>query len=183
MAQADSLAITAQEYFQMREGPPYYQLIEGELYMSPSPHWRHQEIALNIAHIIKSYLDTHDIGRVFVAPMDVVLNQTNVYQPDVLYFHRRRNLLGRRAIEGAPDFVVEVLSDSTARMDELKRKIYAQNGVQELWFVDPESKRVEIYHLQKSVDEPAATFSASDSFTSNVFPGLTFLGAKIFHGV
>ena len=62
MAQADSLAITAQEYFRMREGPPYYQLIEGELHMSPSPHWRHQEIALNIAHRIKPGFRVQDMA-------------------------------------------------------------------------------------------------------------------------
>ena len=184
MVQAEALAITAQEYFQMREGPPYYQLIEGELYMSPSPHWRHQTIVNNIAYIITHYLRQHNIGRVFVSPMDVQLNRINVYQPDVLYFHHKRRLLGKRCVEGAPDFVVEILSESTDHLDRgPKRKNYARTGVDELWFVDPVEKRIEVFKLAKDFENPAATYSESDSFTSEHFPGLKFLGTEIFRDV
>ena len=183
MVQAESLAITAQEYFQMREGPPYYQLIEGELHISPSPHWRHQQIVNNIAYLIMHYLRQHDVGRIFVAPMDVMLNQTNVYQPDVLYHHNRK-LLGKRCVEGAPDFVVEILSESTDHLDRgPKRKNYARNGVKELWFVDREEKTIEVFDLGKSVEKPVAVYSERDSFTSAHFPGLTFSGAEIFRGI
>jgi Uma2 family endonuclease len=152
--------------------------------MSPSPNWSHQEIVTNIAYLLSHYVRANDIGKVLVSPMDVVLNETNVYQPDVLFFHHKRNLLGRRAVEGAPDFVVEILSESTAHLDrDLKRKIYARSGVKELWFIEPETKEIEVYHLQKSVNKLHSTYSASDSFTSKMFPGLTFSGAEIFRGV
>src|SRR5437764_949861 len=126
MAQAESIATTAHEYFLMPQGPPYHQLIEGDLYMSPSPHWRHQKISRNIEQTLERYLENRDLGELFHAPMDVILNETNVYQPDVLFFrHKSRARLGERCVEGAPDFVVEILSESTAHLDkDLKRVVY-----------------------------------------------------------
>src|SRR5688572_26273604 len=97
MEQPASLAITVHDYMAMPEGPPYYQLIDGDLHMSPSPNWRHQDIALNICAIIKIYLQKRDIGRVFIAPLDVCLTEINVFQPDVLFFtHQRKKILGER---------------------------------------------------------------------------------------
>src|ERR1051325_8599738 len=109
MAQAETVALTVHDYMAMPEGPPYYQLIEGELIMSPSPNWRHQKISRNIERAIDRYLEEHDIGELFHAPMDVIINETNVYQPDVLFFrYKSKAKLGKRCIEGAPDFVVEI---------------------------------------------------------------------------
>jgi Uma2 family endonuclease len=184
MAQAESLAITVHDYMSMPPGPPYHQLIEGDLHMSPSPHWRHQDVALNIATLIKNHLREHDTGRVYISPMDLALNDTNVYQPDVFFFRHHSNAKrGDRCIEGAPDFVVEILSDSTAHLDQLKRKIYARFGVKELWFIDTELKQITVLDLPKSAEKPAATYSARDQFTSKTFPGLSFSGAEIFRGI
>jgi Uma2 family endonuclease len=185
MAQAETLAITVHDYMAMPEGPPYHQLIEGDLYMSPSPNWRHQKISQSIERLIGRYLDQHDIGEFFHAPMDVIINETNVYQPDVLFFrHKGKAKLGKRCIEGAPDFVVEILSESTAHLDrDLKRKIYARSGVKELWFVDPERKQIAVFDLAKSPEKPVASYSGDDTFTSRIFPGLSFACAEIFRGI
>jgi Uma2 family endonuclease len=184
MAQAASLAITVHDYMGMPEGPPHYQLIEGDLYMSPSPNWRHQEIALNIAHIIKKYWERHPCGKVFISPLDVILTEINVYQPDVLYFtNERDSILGERCVEGAPDFVVEILSESTARLDTIKRKIFARTGVTEFWSVQPELKEIAVYDLRKDPDSPKATCRGKDKFGSPLFPGLKFSCAEIFKGV
>jgi Uma2 family endonuclease len=181
-----SLAITVHDYLEMREGPPYYQLIEGELAMSPSPNWRHQEIAIAIAEIIRSFLRKKGLrGRVFVAPLDVILNDFNVFQPDVLYFSEEKaSILGERCIEGAPDFVVEILSDSTAHFDRgPKRKIYARTGVSELWIVNPELKEIGVYDLPEDSETPKATYRGKDKFSSPLFPGLKFSCTEIFRGV
>lgn len=184
MEQIAPTAITVHDYMAMPQGPPYHQLIDGELYLSPSPSWKHQDIALNIATKIRHYMETDDVGRVFVAPLDVCLTEINVYQPDVFFFsHSRKKILGERCIEGAPDFVVEILSESTAHLDRgHKRKIYARTGVKELWHVDPELKQVEVFHLKESVDAPA-TYSDKEKFTSKFFPGLKFSCAEIFRGI
>jgi Uma2 family endonuclease len=186
MAQADTLAITVHDYMAMPEGPPYYQLIEGELFMSPSPHWRHQKISGNIEWQIQSYLRNHDIGQLFHAPLDVIINETNVYQPDVLFFRHRNSKasLGNRCVEGAPDFVVEILSKSTLHLDkDLKLKLYAKAGVKELWFVDPIEKSITVFHFEKSVDEPIAVYRGDETFTSPIFPSLTFAASEIFRGI
>jgi Uma2 family endonuclease len=185
MAQAQQLAYTARDYMAMPEGPPYYQLIEAELYISPSPHWRHQKISRNIERLIERNLQDHDIGELFHAPMDVIINETNVYQPDVLFFrYKSKAVLGKRCIEGAPDFVVEILSESTAHLDtDRKLKIYAGAGVKELWLVDPETKRIILYEFGKSTEKPIATYSVADTFGSQTFPGSKFSCAEIFRGI
>jgi Uma2 family endonuclease len=182
MAQADSLAITVHDYMAMPEGPPYHELIEGDLVMSPSPNWRHQKISRNIERILERYLEVHDIGELFHAPLDVILNEINVYQPDVLFFRYSRGLLGEHGIEGAPDFVVEILSESNIRLD-IKRKVYAKSGVNELWFIDPIAKQTIVYDLTKSADEPVATYNQTEKFTSPIFPDLTFDSVQIFRGI
>lgn len=182
MAKADSLAITVHDYMAMPEGAPYQELIEGDLVMSPSPNWRHQKISRNIERILEGYLGQHDIGELFHAPLDVILSEINVYQPDVLFFRYSRNLLGEHGVEGAPDFVVEILSDSNPRLD-IKRKVYAKSGVKELWFVDPVAKQTIVYNLPESAEEPVATHNETDKFTSSIFPSLTIDSAQIFRGI
>jgi Uma2 family endonuclease len=184
MAQAPTVALTVHDYMAMPQGPPYSQLVEGELIMSPSPHWRHQKISRNIERIIDRHLEQTNLGELFHAPMDVILNVSNVYQPDVLFFfHKGKARLGKRCIEGAPEFVVEILSESTIQSDERKVKIYAQSGVNELWFVDPEARQVIVFDLPKSADQPQATYSGKETFASQTFPGLLFSCSDIFRGV
>jgi Uma2 family endonuclease len=186
MRQAESVAITVHDYMAMPEGPPYYQLIEGELYMSPSPHWRHQKISSNVERPIDRYLEKNDIGQLFHAPLDVIINETNVYQPDVLFFRHRNSKasLGRRCVEGAPDFVVEIFSESTLHLDKgIKLQIYAKAGVKELWFIDPTQKQVIVFDLQKSTEEPIGIYGDNDEFASAIFPGLKFSCAEIFRGI
>ena len=184
MGQAESLMITVHDYMAMPPGPPFYQVIEGDLHMSPSPHWRHQDVALNIATIIKNYLRDHEIGRVYISPMDVILDEVNVYQPDVFFFkHTSAAKRGERCIEGAPDFAVEILSDSTADLDRLKRKIYARHGVKELWIVDADEKQVVVFDLAKSTETAAGTYRGHDTFLSGIFPSLVFACEEVFRGI
>ena len=81
------------------------------------------------------------LGRLFIAPLDVVLSATNVVQPDLVFIsNARMHIITDANIQGAPDLVVEVLSPSTAARDwRTKHDLYAEHGVQEYWIVDPES--------------------------------------------
>src|SRR5207248_11540975 len=106
--------MTAEEYYKLPEGPPYFQLIDGELIMSPSPNVYHHEIVGNLFSIIREYLLRNPIGKVIVAPSDVELDKDNVYQPDVFYIRNERlNIVDKHGPKGAPDIVTEVLSGST----------------------------------------------------------------------
>src|SRR5687768_17319478 len=164
--------LTVHDYREMPEGPPYYQLIGGELEMSPSPNREHQDILTNIFGAFVRYLDKYPGGRVYVAPLDVCLTDLNVYQPDLVFVSKdRKGILTDQGTEGAPDLVVEILSPRTAKMDRgVKRDIYARTGVQELWIVDPERQQVEVYDLPKNADAPTATYTKRQSLKSKLLP-------------
>ena len=174
--------LTVHDYRELPDGPPYFQLIEGEIYMSPSPNWFHQQIITNLAQIFLRYLDKKDIGKIFFAPLDTYLTDLNVYHPDLLFVsNQRRSLLGEHGVDGAPDFVVEVLSPRTARFDRgPKRDIYGRTGVQELWIIDPELKTVQVFRFAESADAPVATYGIEQGFSSPIFPGVAIAVAEIF---
>src|SRR5687767_14221500 len=80
--------ITRHEYAIIPVGAPNYQLIEGDLVMAPSPGSYHQNIAGRIYRLIGNFLDSHPLGTVFIAPLDVHLSDINVYQPDLLFIRK-----------------------------------------------------------------------------------------------
>jgi Uma2 family endonuclease len=123
-----------------------YEIIDGDLQMSPSPTTAHQRIALRLADLLMRWARKTGTGEVFIAPCDVVLSETDVVQPDIFFVSKgRQSIIGEKAILGAPDLVVEVLSPATADRDRTaKAKLYARAGVAELWLVDPESRTIEI---------------------------------------
>src|SRR5437762_677870 len=182
MPRTASRPITVHDYRQLSEGPPYFQLIEGDLVMSPSPFRYHQDILLNQALMFRQYLETNSIGKVYIAPSDVYLTELNVYQPD-LYFvsNARKSILSEQGTEGAPDLVVEILSPKTAIFDKgVKREVYARTGVRELWLVDPGLKQIQVFQLDQSSDVPVATYHGNQNFQSPLFPGLDVQLEKVF---
>src|SRR5688572_4981043 len=122
--------LTVHDYRELPEGPPYYQLIEGDLEMSPAPNRTHQVILRNITFILFEYLQRKPAGEFYFAPFDVFLTELNVYQPDLVYISKdRSSILTDAGLEGAPDLAVEILSPKTAKLDKgVKRTIYARTG-------------------------------------------------------
>jgi Uma2 family endonuclease len=127
-----------------------YELIEGELLMTPSPITNHQRISRKIAFLIEKFVTENDLGEVFYAPYDVYLDDENVVQPDIMFISKGRSkIIGEKNLQGAPDLVVEILSESTAYRDLIqKKKLYAKFGVKEYWIVVPEEKTIDIYSLK-----------------------------------
>jgi Uma2 family endonuclease len=127
-----------------------YELIEGDLLMTPSPVTKHQRILGNLYFEIKLSLRDKELGELFVAPFDVHLDNENVVQPDILFISKERlNIIGEKNIQGAPDLVIEVLSESSAYRDLLqKKKLYAKFGVKEYWIAIPEEESIEMYILK-----------------------------------
>jgi Uma2 family endonuclease len=179
---AEALKVTADDYRLMPEGGPRYQLIGGELFMSPSPSRYHQSVVSNIYFLIRGFIEVNPLGRVYMAPLDVHLSEHDVFQPDLLFVSNAHAAIQvDEGIHGAPDLAVEVLSPSTARIDkEPKRKTYAAQGVEELWLVDPKSRTTTVYQLQESPDRPTAVHAESDTFQSPLFPGLEISGDATF---
>lgn len=174
--------LTVENYKILPENGPRYQLIEGDLYMAPAPNRYHQDISRNLEYILLDYLEEHPIGTLYHAPFDVYLDEHNVFQPDILVvLNERRSILTDAGAEGAPDFVVEILSPKTAHLDrDNKRRLYASSGVRELWIIGPDPRTIQVYQLQQDAVRPAATYCEHDIFESALFPALRFDAARIF---
>ena len=137
---------TYEDYEKLPEGAPY-QLIGGELIMTPSPVPYHQMISWRIGFELGKFVEDKKSGIVLHAPLDVYLSETETYQPDIIFISKDRlNIIGEKKIEAAPDLVIEILSPSTAYYDlRHKKRIYEKSGVKEYWIVDPMEKSIEVY--------------------------------------
>ena len=152
-----------------------YEIIDGELFVTPSPLWRHQNVLTNLLYYLVDFVKKHDLGKVYPAPFDVVFSQYDVVEPDILYVSKARaSVTTEKNIQGAPDLVVEILSESTAKIDRTtKLKLYARYGVAEYWVVDPATCSAEIYRPVPGGYELAAQLDSSQSLTSPLFPGFS----------
>jgi Uma2 family endonuclease len=159
-----------------------YELIEGELIKLPSPATYHQWVSKNILYELERFVREKKTGRVFDAPYDVCLDNENVLQPDILYISRERfNIIGEKNVQGAPDLVVEILSESTAYNDLIKKKkLYAKHGVREYWIVDPGEKSIEAYSLVDKEYVLSSSFSINDNLVSPLLIGLNIELASVF---
>jgi Uma2 family endonuclease len=175
-------AITRADYEAVAEGPPYYQLIEGQLIMSPSPFTYHQRIVGRIYGVLSYWVRENALGEVFVSPLDVYLNDINVYQPDVVFISNARlGQVTEKGIEGAPDLCVEVLSKSTQRFDKItKKKIFAQAGLKHYWLVDGEAKSITAFDLSADTEKAAQVVTAPEVFSPALFPGLEIRLDELF---
>ena len=128
------------------EGAPY-QLIGGELIITPTPTPYHQRISRRIEFLLIQYVEGNNLGEVFDSPIDVYFEQTETYQPDVIFISKERlDIIKETRLEGAPDLVIEILSPATAYYDLRKKfKIYEKYRVKEYWIIDPEEKNIEVY--------------------------------------
>ena len=126
------------------------ELWDGELVMSPSPSYFHQEIVVRFHDLLRAWVGKHGLGKTGVAPLDMVLTSHRVVQPDVFFVSTARLAILTDRLRGAPDLVVEVLSPGTRRRDRLdKRDLYEQHGVKEYWLIDPEAQTVDVLFLER----------------------------------
>ena len=161
---------------------PRYQLINGDLVQMAGAVFGHQTFLLEISAELVIQARTLGIGTVIIAPYDVHIDRFNTYQPDVLFVStERRHLLERLGITGAPDVVVEILSDSTRRRDlNEKLPVYAANGVREVWIVNLDAATVTIHAGDGTALTPVQTFAAADTLTSDAMPGVSIELGPIF---
>ncbi|MBI3723281.1 Uma2 family endonuclease [bacterium] len=164
-----------------------YELIDGELVLSPSPFAIHQIIVMNLLRVFIAFQDRRKrLGRVFAGPIDVFLkgaheDPEHVLVPDVIFLRRKnRARLERNGVHGVPDLVVEVLSSDKARDRVRKRRIYANAGLPELWLVDPEKRTVDVHRSTESGLELVATLEGKEKVTSESVPGLEVACSQIF---
>ncbi len=164
-------------YDDLRQIPPdrnRYELIEGELFVSPAPNTEHQRKTFRLARKLAEHVEEHDLGEVFIAPYDVVLDAPTVLEPDILFVSKaRQSIVKPGCIEGAPDLVVEVTSDSSRTIDRfVKRDRYAEFGVPEYWLLEPLEPRIEVLRLEGGKYRVVGVFGPGDTLESPTFPGL-----------
>lgn len=126
-----------------------YEIIDGELHVTPAPGSLHQQVVARLITLFGNFCDEHGAGTTFGAPYDVIFGEGDYVEPDLVFVRREReHIIQKHGMIGAPDLVVEVLSETTARRDRgIKRERYAAYGVPEYWLVDLDAKRIEVLRL------------------------------------
>ena len=173
--------LTYQDYVNL-EGDERYELIDGELVLVASPNMDHQEAVANLGTSLSVFVKERDLGKIYFAPTDVLLTDTEVFQPDLLFVSNEREHIRTPAnIQGAPDMIVEVLSPSSVRRDwHDKRGLYANHGVREYWIVDPVHQIVSVLLLQDGELEVDGTYTEGDTIVSSTLEGFSISLNEIF---
>jgi len=161
-----------------------YELFEGELVMVPSPSFKHQLILGNLVDLLRKFVSENDLGMVLFAPLDVILSDDTVLQPDMLFIGKEQaDIIAEEGIRGAPDLVIEILSEATAKRDRTyKRALYARHGVKEYWLVDPATKTVEVLELEEQGFSRVARYACKEKapLKSPLLAGLSIDLEKVF---
>jgi Uma2 family endonuclease len=147
------------------------ELWDGEIVMSPTPTPSHQTIVFNLARALDDFVREKKAGSIFVSPLDVVLSQHRVVQPDLLFVSKANREIVQDRIRGVPDLVVEVISQTWKRDRVEKKALYEQFGVSEYWIVDPESRAIEVFALVKGVYQLHSKGTETSSAKSRLLPG------------
>ena len=177
--------LTGADY--MRLTPPShrgvrYQLIEGELVKMAGANQPHQVFIGELYFAARLQIGASGTFEIRLPPFDVYIDDHNTFQPDLLFVSNdRQRILGERGVTGAPDVVVEVLSESTRRRDfNVKLPVYARNGVREAWMADLRAETVSKYVGDGATMTLATVYGANDVLTSDAIPGLAIELAPIF---
>ena len=157
------------------------EIVDGELIVTPAPKLGHQEILLRLALAFGKYLEQHPIGKLIISPMDVILSDFDVLEPDLLLVLNEQRGILQDWVRGAPDMVIEILSPTTVAHDRgAKLKAYAKYGVGEYWIVVPEGYSIEVYRLGQGGFELARTFQEPETLSSRILPDFSLPVASIF---
>jgi Uma2 family endonuclease len=182
--QDPALKLTYEDLADLPDDGKRHELIDGEHFVTGAPWRKHQGISMTLTFEIGHYVGEHSAGWLYHAPLDVVLSNVDVVVPDLVFVSRERaEILTDRNIAGAPDLVIEVLSETTRRRDEvIKRKLYERFGVREYWVIDAELEQVKVYrHTAKGYGQPQIlSAEAGDRVETPLLPGLSIPLVKLF---
>lgn len=147
------------------------ELLGGAVFVTPSPSVRHQRLSVRLTASFAVHLSERGGGMVFHAPLDVILSEHDVVEPDlIVVLDGQAGIVGTANIAGAPGLLIEIVSD--VRTDRVrKRDLYARSGVAEYWIVDPEADRVEVHHLEDGRYGKPEIFESGDVIAYEPLPG------------
>jgi len=133
-----------EDYQAFPEEGTRYEILDGKLAVTPTPFILHQRVSRNLELLLYNHISAYNLGEVLNAPVTVVLDEHTILEPDLVFVSTERaHLIGEKAIAGAPDLVIEILSPSTARRDRtVKLRLYGRFGVPHYWIVDPSAREL-----------------------------------------
>jgi Uma2 family endonuclease len=184
-ARAEPIRFTYEDYLAFPDDGRRHELIDGEHLVTPAPTPRHQELSVRLVVAIANHLAAHPIGKVYAAPLDIILSDANVVEPDIVFVSREHlAIVGDSGVQGGPDLVVEIVSPSSRRTDEVtKRRLFDRFAVREYWVVDPEIEVVKVY---RRTDDGAFACAAEPSreesgvLNTPLLPGFAFALGELF---
>jgi Uma2 family endonuclease len=176
------IVLTYRDYAALPNDGRRYEIHEGELSVTAGPGSRHQILSLRLAAALHAHVQAQSLGVVVTAPFDVILSDTTIVEPDIVYIAADRvGQMSDRGLEGSPTLVVEILSPSTARIDRTtKMQLYARHGVPWYWLVDPDARAVEVYRLAEGAYVLATRVTSDEPFSAEPLPGLVVAPASLW---
>ena len=176
-----SLKYTHDDLLQLPDDGKRREIIDGELYVTPPPINYHQKILLNLTGAFWIFLENHPLGELRFAPLDVILSEHDVLEPDLLFVLNEHRDILQDWVRGAPDLVIEILSPTTESRDRgIKLKAYARYGIGEYWIVDPTAQAVEVYRLTAEGFHLATTGAKGQTVETPLLPGFSLTVDSIF---
>jgi Uma2 family endonuclease len=176
--------LTYDDYVLIPEDGQRHEIIDGEHYMTPSPVTVHQRTAFRLGLRLGGFVEEQELGEVFSAPFDVVFSKYDVVQPDLLFISKERaEILTDKNVQGTPDLVVEILSESTRQLDEkIKLALYERFGTLEYWLFNAVRQDVRVFRRIGDRLRPVAELSAraGDMLTTSLLPGFELSLARLF---
>ena len=165
--------LSFEEFRQLPCDGKRYELVRGEVHVTPAPNTKHQFVVHNLDMSLGLFVQKNNLGEVWESPLDVRLGEDTALQPDLIFIsNARAGIIQENWIAGAPDLVVEVLSPSTVAHDRTtKLGIYAAAGVPEFWLIDSQAKTVEVLKLEGKKYFVEATHAGDQVLASSLFPG------------
>ena len=166
--------LTYRDYEALPDDGRRYEIHDGELSVTPAPTPQHQIVSANLVRALMGHIPAVAPGLLLYAPLDVILAETAIVQPDIVYLAPDRlDRISGRGVEGAPTLAVEILSPSTRAIDRVtKRRLYARHGVPFLWLADPEARAIEVFVLERDRYVLAASVAGADAADLPPFIGL-----------
>ena len=156
------------------------ELWDGEIIMSPTPIPNHQRLVFNLATLFRNFVNERKLGEVFLSPLDVVLSQHRVVQPDVFFISKARLNLVTDRVRCAPDLAVEVISEGSWKRDRVEKKdLYEQHGVREYWIVDPEARTIEVFALERGAFKLTSKAEVGETAKSKLLPGFEITWSQL----
>ncbi len=176
--------LTYDDYARIPDDGQRHEIIDGEHYVSPAPFTPHQGLSIELGSRLHLFVKRHRLGRVFAAPCDVVLSKHDIVQPDLMFISNpRASIITEKNVQGAPDLIIEILSEGTRRLDEtVKLELYDRYGVLEYWTFNTSKQVAQVYRRTLQDLRLVAELSAEggDVLSTPLLPGIEISLAEIF---